>query len=80
MTYSGKELTPPHGKIKKPPTASSVVPGYVPDLDKDISFLEEMSETFKKIKNGNGWDRMQMDHLGIMISDWLNELKQIRAI
>ena len=54
--------------------------GYMPDLDKDIDFLQEMKETFERIQNGNGWDKMQMDHLGTMIYDWLKELEQIKGI
>jgi hypothetical protein len=57
----------------------AIAPGYAPDLAKDIGFLKEMEEVFDKIQNGNGWDRMQMDHLGIMIGDWLRELEKVEC-
>ena len=70
---------PGHDECVQENTQASASPLlYAPDLDKDISFLREMKEIFYKGRNGNGWDRMRMEHLGIMISDWLFELKNIQ--
>jgi hypothetical protein len=70
-----------NGKTSEAQTTkpSSAAKGYAPDLAKDIAFLKEMQRTFNKVNNGNGWDRMSMDHLGVMISDWLHELEEIDA-
>ena len=52
--------------------------GYIPDLDKDISFLKEMLETFEKADGGNYGCHVAMDHLGVMIRDWLHELEKAK--